>query len=120
TGALRIWEIYSSPWYNHPIGSDRLWKAYWVWDTLCDDLVERYGTDRPLAASFFIILVVVAAVLILTARKLHAAMLLALVAVTLGVALAIGHDWDATFLGLAGGLLFAISLAGCGRRKRDP
>jgi hypothetical protein len=120
TGTLRLWELYSSPWYNHPIGSDRLWKAYWVWDTLCDVLVEQCGTDKLLAAPFFIILVVVAAVLVLTARKLHAALLLPLVAVVAGVALAIGHDWDATFFGLAGGLVFAIPLAGCGRRKRDP
>ena len=66
----------SSPWYNLPIGSDNLWKAFWVWDTLCDVLVEQCGTDKPLAAPFFIILVAVAAVLVLTARKLHAALLL--------------------------------------------
>jgi hypothetical protein len=47
-----------------------------VWDTLCDVLVEQCGTDKPLAAPFFIILVVVAAVLVLTAGKLHAALLL--------------------------------------------
>jgi hypothetical protein len=120
TGTLRLWELYSSPWYNHPIGSDGLWKTYWVWDTLCDALVEQYGTEKPLAAPFFIGWVVVAVVLVLIARKLHASMLLPLVAVVAGVALAIGRDWDATFLGLGGGLVFAIPLAGCGRRKPDP
>ncbi len=120
TGTLRLWELYSSPWYNHPIGSDGLWKAYWVWDTLCDVLVEHYGTDKPLAAPFFIILAVVAAVLVLTARKLHGALLLPLAAVVAGLSLAIGHDWDATFFGLAVGLVIAIPLAGRGRRKRDP
>jgi hypothetical protein len=119
-GTLRLWELYSSPWYNHPIGSDSLWKAYWVWDTFCDVLVEQCGTDKPLAAPFFIILVVVATALVLTARRLHAALLLPLFAIVAGLALAIGHDWDATFFGLAGGLVLAIPLAGRGRRKRDP
>jgi H+/gluconate symporter-like permease len=83
-------------------------------------VVEQCGTDQPMAAPFFIILVVVAAVLVLTAKKLHAALLLPLVAVVAGLAGAIGHDWDATFLGLTGGLCFAIPLADCGRRKQDP
>jgi hypothetical protein len=119
TGTLRLWELYSSPWYNHPIGSPSLWKAYWVWVTLCEDLRGQYGTGTlPLAQSFMILLAV-AAVMVITARKLHAALLLPLVAAVTGIALAIGHDFDATFFGLACGLVFAIPLAGCGRRKRD-
>jgi hypothetical protein len=120
TGTLRLWEFYSSLWYNHPIGSPTLWKAYWVWATLCDVLRTQYGTDTPLVAQSFIILLAVTAVLVITARKLHAALLLPFVAAVAGIALAIGHDFDATFFGLACGLVFAIPLAGCGRRKRDP
>jgi len=119
TGTLRLWELYSSLWYNHPIGSPSLWNAYWVWVTLCDVLRAQYGTDTPLVAQFFIILLAVAAVLVITARKLHAALLLPFVAAVAGTALAIGHDFDATFFGLACGLVFAVPLAGCGGRKRD-
>ena len=95
-----------------------------MWDTLCDVLRLQYGTDTPLVAQSFIILhksklLAVAAVLVITARKLHAALLLPFVADVAGIALAIGHDFDATFFGLACGLVFAIPLAGCGRRKRD-
>jgi hypothetical protein len=120
TGTLQLWELYSSLWYNnHPIGSPSLWKAYWVWVTLCDVLREQYGTGTPPVAQSLIILLAVAAVSIITARKLHAALLLPFVAAVAGIALAIGHDFDATFFGLACGLVFAIPLACCGRRKRD-
>ena len=118
TGTLQLWEFYSSLWYNHPIGSPILWKAYWVWVTLCDVLRAQYGTDAPLVAQSFILLLAVAAVLVITARRIHAALLLPLVAAVAGIALAIGHDFDATFFGLACGLVFAIPLAGYGRRKR--
>ncbi len=120
TGTLRFWEFYSSLWYNHPIGSPMLWKTYWVWATLCDVLREQYGTDTPLVAQSFINLLAVTAVLVTTARKIHAALLLPFAAVVAGIALGIGHDFDATFFGLACGLVFAIPLDGCGRRKRDP
>ena len=101
------------------VGSPSLWKAYWVWVTLCEDLRAQYGTGTLPLAQSFIIWLAVAAVLVVTARKLHAALLLPLVAAVAGIALAIGHDFDATFFGLACGLVFAIPLAGCGRRKRD-
>ena len=120
TGTLKLWEFYSWLWYNnHVSGSPGLWNAFWLWVTLCDVLRVQFGTDTPLAAQFFIILLAVVAVLVLAARKLHPAMLLPLAAVVAAVALAIGHDFDATFLGLATGLVFAIPVAGCGRRKRD-
>jgi hypothetical protein len=120
-GTLRLWEHYSSLWYNnHSFGSPGLWNAFWVWATLCDVLRQQFGTDTPLAAQFFMILLAVVAVLVLAARKLHPAILLPLAAVVAGVALAIGRDFDATYFGVACGLVFAIPLAGCGRRKRDP
>jgi hypothetical protein len=118
TGTLKLWELYSSLWFNLN-WSPSLSKAYWVWETWCDVLRLQYGTDTPLVAQSFIILLAVAAVLVITARKLHAALLLPFVAAVAGIALAIGHDFDATFFGLACGLVFAIPLAGCGRRKRD-
>jgi hypothetical protein len=119
-GALRSWEFYSSLWFNHPIDSAALWKAYWVWETLCNDLRASYGTDAPLAARSLIILLAVAAVSVIAARKIHPAMLLPLVAAVAGTALAIGHDFDATFFGLASGLIIAVPLAGRGRRKPVP
>ncbi len=120
TGTLRLWELYSSPWFNYSMGSDGLWRAYWVWETFCNILREQYGTDTPLGASFFVISVAVAAVLVLTATKLHVALLLPLIAAVADIALVIGHDWDATFFGIACGLVLAIPLAGCARRKREP
>jgi hypothetical protein len=119
TGTLRLWEQYSSPWYNHPIGSDSVWKAYWVWDTFCSVLRGQYGTDARLAPQFLINLLAVAAVLVLTARSVPAPLLLPLAAVVAGIAIAIGQDFDATFFGLACGLIFAIPLAGCGRREQS-
>ena len=119
-GTLRSWEFYSSLWFNHPIDSPTLWKTYWVWETLCNVLRAQYGTDSPLEARSLVILVTVAAVSIIAARKIRAAMLLPLVAAVAGIALAIGHDFDATFFGLACGLIFAIPLAGRGMRTRDP
>jgi hypothetical protein len=119
-GVLRSWEFYSSLWFNHPIDSATFWKGYWVWETLCNDLRARYGTDAPLAAQFLVTLLTVAAVSIMAARWIHAAMLLPFVAAVAGIALAIAHDFDATFLGFSCGLIIAIPLAGRGRRKPDP
>jgi hypothetical protein len=79
----------------------------------------QFGTRTASVAQFFIILVAVAAVLVITAWKLRAALLLPFVAAVTGAALAIGHDFDAAFFGLACGLVVAIPLAGYGRRKRD-
>ena len=58
---LRLWESYSSLWFNHPIDSPSLWKAYWTWETLCVDLRAQYGTDTPLASQFLATLIAVAA-----------------------------------------------------------
>ena len=61
----------------------------------------------------------VTVVSVITAIKIHAALFLPWMAVVAGIALAIGHDFDATFFGLASGLVVAIPLAGSGRRKQD-
>lgn len=114
-GTLRLWEFYSSLWYNHPIDSPVLWKTYWMWDTLCGVLRVQHGTDAPLSARSFIVLFTVTVVLPVAARKIHAAMLLPLAAVVFGLTLPIGHDFDATFFGVSLGLVFAIPIAGCGR-----
>ncbi|WP_435018664.1 hypothetical protein TA3x_000648 [Tundrisphaera sp. TA3] len=119
-GMLRLWEFYSSVWFSHSIDSPSLWSAYWTWETLCVDLRAQYGADTPLASQFFVNLIAVAAISIMAARKIHAAMLMPLVAVVAGTGLAIGHDLDATFLGCSCGLIIAIPLAGRGRRKREP
>lgn len=119
-GTLRSWEFYSSLWFNYPIDSPTLWKAYWVWETLCNDLRVRYGTDTPLASQFLVTLIAVAVVSIMAARRIHTAMLLPLVAAIAGIALVVAHDFDATFFGISCGLIIAIPFAGRGRRKRDP
>ena len=97
-----------------------LWNAYWVWVTFCDVLRAQFGTDTPTFVQFSLILLAVTAVLVITARKIHPALLLPVVAAVADIALVIGKDFDATFFGLACGLILAIPLAGSARRKRDP
>ena len=92
-----------------------------MWETFCNILREQYGTDTPLGASFF-------AHFGRSRRRAgsnsdEASRFIALallVAAVAYIALVIGHDWDATFFGIACSLVLAIPLAGCARRNREP
>lgn len=118
---LKVWELYSALWFNMGVGSGAIWSAYWQWETWCEVMEERFGTEAPLGLFSLCALSFVCCGMLLVRRFGRAACVAPLGVVLLAIALAVTHDFDAAATGfVAGGLgTIAMNRRGAARTQRD-
>jgi hypothetical protein len=107
---LKVWELYSALWFNMGVGSGAIWSAYWQWETWCEVMEERFGTEAPLGLLSLCALSLVCAGMLLVRRLGRAAYVAPFGVVLLAISLAATHDFDAAAAGFVTGSLGAIAM----------
>jgi hypothetical protein len=107
---LRAWEFYSALWFNLGAGSEPIWDAYWQWETWCEVMEQRFGTEAPLGLLSFGALSFVSGGMLLV-RRFGCGIYVAPVGMAmLAIALAATYDFDAATAGFVAGGLGALVL----------